>query len=100
MELKYPEAEDKKNSICHPIIVPQNPEDYFTSFQKNSETQKAAIKDLGFRRLNKNRCDILHHISFLDKIKLFWFMRSREPKLRKRMNMFCEQIESETKSTH
>ena len=84
-ELKYPDDEEKKNSICHPIVVPQNPEDYFTSFQKNSQTQKAAIKDLGFRRLNKNRCDILHHISFFHKIKLIFFMRSRDAKLRKRI---------------
>ena len=99
-ELKYPDDEEKKNSICHPIVVPQNPEDYFTSFQKNSQTQKAAIKDLGFRRLNKNRCDILHHVPFFDKFKLILYMRSRQAKLEKRIDMFCEQIENETKSSN
>ena len=50
MELKYPDDQDRKNAVCRAYKVPQNPQDYFTSFLANSECQEAATAELGARQ--------------------------------------------------
>ena len=32
MELKFPDDEEKKNSVCHVLKAPQMPQDFFTNF--------------------------------------------------------------------
>ena len=50
MELKCPDDQDRKNAVCRAYKVPQNPQDYFTSFLANSECQEAATAELGARQ--------------------------------------------------
>ena len=56
VELKFPDDEDKKNSICKPMDVPQIPQEFFTSARTNNEVQAAAIKALGFTTVFNFSC--------------------------------------------
>ena len=94
-ELKYPNDEEKKNSICHPIIIPQSTEEFFLSFQTNISTMNATFKEFGLWGMRKNKADVLNHLSFLQKLKLSHFFLSSFDKLGKTIDMFCDQINSE-----
>ena len=94
-ELKYPEDEDKKNSICQPIIIPQSTEEFFLGFKTNITTMKATLKEFGFWGMRNNKADFFQHLSFLQKCKLLHFHLSKFDKLCKTIDMFCDQINSE-----
>ena len=94
-ELKYPDDEDKKNSICHPIIIPQSTEDFWPSFRTNITTVQAAFKEFGLWGLRKNKADVFWHLSFLQKFKLMIFNLSKLDKLTKTLDMFCDQIKND-----
>ena len=68
MELKYPDDQDRKNAVCRAYKVPQNPQDYFTSFLANSECQEAATAELGARQTCQ-LCEIGDWAEQCDKLK-------------------------------
>ena len=93
VELKFPDDEDKKNSICKPMDVPQVPEEFFTSSKTNNEVQKAAIPVLGFSTLFNKRCNIFAHIGFFAKWRFLLYAYWNREKFDKKINMCVEQIE-------
>ena len=60
MELKYPDDEEKKNSVCRPMKVAQNPEDYFSCFLAHTSCQAAATAELGVWHMSSTRVNLLH----------------------------------------
>ena len=95
VELKFPDDEDKKNSICKPMDVPQIPEEFFTSAKTNNEVQAAATKALGFRTLFSKRCNPFAHIGFFPKWRFLIYAIMNRTKLDAKIDMCLEQIEKE-----
>ena len=73
-ELKYPDDEEKKNSVCISLTVSRTPEDYFVATQSQSKVESLIGAELG----------------------LLW-MRSRSHKLepmKKKIDMCVQQIQN------
>ena len=77
MELKFPDDEEKKNSVCHVLKAPQMPQDFFTNFQTEGLTSKASIESLGFRFERQRRSSGLYHMRFFDMLKVMLYMSTR-----------------------
>ena len=77
MELKFPDDEEKKNSVCHVLKAPQMPQDFFTNFQTEGLTSKASIESLGFRFERQRRSSGLYHMRFFDMLKVMLYMSAR-----------------------
>ena len=93
VELKFPNDEEKKNSICKPIDVAQIPEHFFTSAKQNNEVQAAAIKALGSGAVFNIRANIFAHVGFIAKWKtLIWVLLNRS-QIDRKTDMCVEQIE-------
>ena len=74
MELKFPDDEEKKNSVCHVLKAPQMPQDFFTNFQTEGLTSKASIESLCFRFERQRRSSGLYHMRFFDMLKVMLYM--------------------------
>ena len=95
VELKYPDDEEKKNAICKPMVIPQIPEDYFTSFQTNSQVQNAASKALGSGALFNIRSNTFAHVGFLTKWRTILTIIFKRARIDTKIDMCVEQIEKE-----
>ena len=91
LELKYPNDEEKKNSICVVLDVPQMPIDFIKNMYTDSKTSEAAIKDLGFRWSRKRRNSVFHHLQLLDLIKLMVKMGKKRNDLRQKLELLMKQ---------
>ena len=96
-ELKFPNDEDKKNSICKPIDVAQIPEHFFTSAKQNNETQAAAIKALGFGAVFNIRANIFAHVGFITKWRILIWVLMKRSQIDRKTDMCVEQIEKKAK---
>ena len=95
VELKFPDDEEKKNSICKPMDVPQIPQEFFTSAKTNNEVQTAASKALGFRTLFGKRCNPFAHLGFFVKWRFIIYAIMNRTKIDAKIDMCLEQIEKE-----
>ena len=66
LELRFPKDEEKKNSVCIPLDVPQNPEDFIKNFYTDAKVGDAMMATLGFRWERQRRLSVLHHIQIFD----------------------------------
>ena len=98
VELKFPNDEEKKNSICKPMDVAQIPEHFFTSAKQNNDVQSAAIKALGFGAVFNIRSNIFAHVGFITKWKLLTYIMLKQGRIERRQQMCVEQIEKEMQS--
>jgi len=95
LELKFPDDEEKKNSICFVLTPPQMPEDYFKMFQVDALTSQAAIKALGFRWEKQRRSSALHHIKFLELVKMMFAIKKRQQPYRNKVKQLLgEKVEN------
>ena len=97
MELKYPDDEDKKNSVCRPMKVAQNPEDYFSCFLAHTSCQAAATQELGVWHMSSTRVNLLHHLPWTTQLKIIYLFVVNLPSIFRRLRMLVEQIENENK---
>merc|ERR1711974_98996 len=88
LEIKYPDNEQHKNSLCQAIPIPQMPEDYLKALQVNNDVNKAVMKELGMRYFLKRRCFIFHHVSFLEMIKTLWKLRRMGPEMERKFELW------------
>lgn len=92
MELKFPNDEEKKNSVCTVLTAPQMPEDFISNMYTDNLTNAAVIATLGFRWERQRRSSILHHIQVFDLIKLIYKMgKKKEPQMKK-LKLLMEKI--------
>jgi len=91
LELMYPKDEEKKNSVCIPLDVPQMPADIIKNFYTDGQVNAAMGETLGFRWERQRRASVMHHIKMLDLIQMiFGMMKRKDPymaKLKKLMEM-------------
>ena len=75
MELKYPDDEEKKNSVCIPLTVARTPEDYFLATQSASKVESLLGAELGLWWMRSRRCYYLHHFSITQLVHFGWLAR-------------------------
>jgi len=93
MEIKYPDNEEYKNTVCQTIPVPQLPEDYFRAFRIHNIVNNAAIKEFGARYFLKRRCNVLHHISIFQTMKMIWKARTILPQMERKFDLWFKEEE-------
>jgi len=91
MELKFPEDEERKNSVCTVLTAPQMPEDIWTNFQVNSKTGKIAVETLGFMFLRSRRSSPMYHLKFFDLLKTFYCMKNLGEAMDKKVECYIKQ---------
>ena len=64
------------------------PQDYFRAMQVNNDVNKAVMKELGMKYFLRRRCYVLHHVSFLDMVKLIWKIRRLAPAMEKKFELW------------
>ena len=60
------------------ITPPQLPEDFFKMLQVDALTSQAAIKALGFWWERQRRSSSLHHMKFLELVKVIFAIKKRQ----------------------
>ena len=85
LELKFPDDEEKNNSVCFVMTPPQLPEDFFKMLQVDALTSQAAIKALGFWWERQRRSSSLHHMKFLELVKVIFAIKKRQQPLIKKI---------------
>ena len=98
VELKFPNDEEKKNSICKPMDVAQIPEHFFTSAQQNNDVQSAAVKALGFGAVFNIRSNIFAHVGFITKWRVLTWVMWNQARIDRKQQMCVEQIEKAKQS--
>ena len=61
MELKYPDDEEKKNSVCLSLDLPETSEDYFLAAQINNQAEFSILIGRGPTRLGSHWLALLSH---------------------------------------
>lgn len=91
MELKFPDDEEKKNTVCQPMPAPQMPEDFFSGFHINNVCNKSIMEILGFNFQKKRRSFFPHHIQFFDMIKLMYAASKRQEPFNKKLEFLMKE---------
>ena len=90
MELKFPNDEEKKNSVCNVLTPPQMPEDFFSNMYTDNVTNGAVMATLGFRWERQRRSSVLYHVQVFDLIKLIYKMGKKKELLMKKLELLME----------
>ena len=97
MELKYPEDEEKKNSICVPFDIPQTNTDYFIAGDSQNKVEEAVNKEFGLFWMRSRRCYNQHHLSVSQMMSFFWLLFTKGDvvkKINKKYEMCAKQIQN------
>lgn len=62
-ECRFPDDENRKNSVLTPIFHPQTATDYVIGMKQNLCNENAVASELGMRWLRNSRLNHVHHIS-------------------------------------
>ena len=92
MELKYPDDEEKKNSICISFNIPETAKDYFISAQAQNKVEALATKELGLVWMRSRRCNDLHHLPLRQMVSFLWILYTKGQKVDKKFDMCVNQI--------
>ena len=96
MELKYPDDEDKKNSVCISLTVSRTPEDYFLAAQSQSLVESLLGAELGLLWMRSRRCYYVHHLSLTQMVHFLWLAATKLGPMKKKIDMCVQQIQSST----
>ena len=95
MELKYPDDEEKKNSVCIPFNVPETVEDYFLAAQSQNIVEDHMRTELGLMWMRSRRCFDIHHLTLTQMLGFLWVAR-RAQAINKKVDMCVEKIKVQT----
>ena len=90
LELRFPKDEEKKNSVCIPLDVPQNPDDFIKNFYTDAKVGDAMLATLGFRWERQRRLSALHHIQIFDLVKMMFGMMKRKERYMNKLKRLVE----------
>ena len=94
MELKYPDDEEKKNSVCIPLTVARTPEDYFLATQSQTKVESLLGAELGLWWMRSRRCYYLHHFSLTQLLHFLWLVATKLEKMKKKIDKCVQQIQN------
>ena len=96
MELKYPDDEEKKNSVCISLTVSRTPEDYFVATQSQSKVESLLGAELGLLWMRRRRCYYVHHLTLTQIVHFIWLIATKLEPMKKKIDMCVEQIQNST----
>ena len=101
MELKYPDDEEKKNSVCISLDVPETPEDYFLAAQTNNKVEDLLRSELGLVWMMGRRCYDVHHLSLSQLASFLWMAFTKGGAVNRKIDLCVDKIkQSRLKNAH
>ena len=98
MELKYPDDEKKKNSVCISLDIPETPEDYFISAQTQNKVEELVRSELGLVWMRSRRCFDIHHLTIRQLIGFLWLAFTRGGAVNEKIEMCVTNIKQATEA--
>ena len=92
MELKYPDDEEKKNSVCLPLDVFETAEDYFVSAQISNKVMEMVRAELGLGWMRNRRCYDVHHLTITQLLSFLWMAFTRGGALNRKIDLCVDKI--------
>ena len=99
MELKYPEDEEKKNSVCLSLDLPDTAEEYFLAAQINNKVEDLLFSELGLMWMRRRRCFHLHHLSVSQLVAFFWLSFTRAGAFDRKIDLCVDKIREVTQQS-
>ena len=90
---RYPEEEDKKNSILKPLNAPQLPVQWIELNYISNTNGERLTKALGLRWVRKSRLSPLRHFGIFDFLRIIILMARNKDKINGNLKLFGEQEE-------
>ena len=94
MELKYPDNEEKKNSVCIPFDTPQTSGDYFLAAHSQNNVEALVTKELGMIWMRSRRCYNQYHLSVRQMVSFLWLVLTRGEAVKEKYEMCIKQIQN------
>ena len=92
MELKYPDDEEKKNSVCLSLDLPETSEDFFLTTQINNKVEDLLISELGLVWMRSRRCFDVHHLSLTQLVRFLWMGFTRKEAFNRKIDLCVDQM--------
>ena len=92
MELKYPDDEEKKNSVCLPMIIPETSEEYFLAARTDTKVQDLLKSELGFLWMRSRRCYDVYHFTLSQTVSFLWMAFSKVGAFKRKIDLCCDKI--------
>ena len=92
MELKYPHDEEKKNSVCLSLDLPETSEDFFLVAQMNNKVEDLLMSELGLRWMRSRRCFDVHHLSLAQLVRFLWMGFTRKEAFSRKIDLCVDKI--------
>ena len=92
MELKYPEEDEKKNSVCLSLDIPETPEDYFVAAQIDSKVEDRVRAELGLGWMRSRRCYDVHHLTITQLLSFLWMAFTRGEAFIRKIDLCVDKI--------
>ena len=92
MELKYPEEDEKKNSVCLSLDTPETPEDYFVAAQIDSKVEDRVRAELGLGWMRSRRCYDVHHLTITQLLSFLWMAFTRGGAFIRKIDLCVDKI--------
>ena len=93
-ELKYPDDEEKKNSVCISLTVSRTPEDYFVATQSQSKVESLIGAELGLLWMRSRRWYYVHHFTLRQMVHFLWLVATKLGPMKKKIDMCVQQIQN------
>ena len=92
MELKYPDDEEKKNSVCLSLDLPETSEDFFLTTQINNKVEDLLGSELGLVWMRSRRCFDVHHLTLAQLVSFIWMGFSKVRAFNRKIDLCVDQI--------
>ena len=96
LELKYPDNEEKKNSVCLSLNLPETAEDFFLMMQINNKVEDLLVSELGLGWMRRRRCYDVHHLSLSQLLRFIWMGLTRKGALNRKIDLCVDKIREAT----
>ena len=96
MELKYPDDEKKKNSVCVSLDIPETTEDYFIAAQSQNRVEEQVRSELGLGWMRSRRCFDIYHLSIRQLLGFLWLAFNKGAAVNDKIDMCVNNIKEST----
>lgn len=98
MELKYPDDEKKKNSVCISLDIPETPEDYFIAAQSQNKVEEQVRTELGMIWMRSRRCFDIHHPTIRQLLGFLWVAFNKGGAVNEKIDLCVRNIKESTEA--
>ena len=98
MELKYPDDEKKKNSVCIALDIPDTPESYFLAAQSQNKVEEQVRSELGLLWMRNRRCFDIYHLTLRQLFSFLWIAITKGGAVNEKIDMCVKIIKESTEA--